>query len=172
MIFSGGDGFVIKPTGDLLALSASLSWAIYSIAVKRLIPIYSGLFITRKLFFYGVITALPLLFWHQVATHEPYHLALLFDFSKPQLGLNFLFLVVFCSLLAYLIWNEVMRVLGPVATNNYLYLQPLVTMIAAYSVLGEQLYPLGYAGCAFIIGGLVLADKLKFSPRRNQLRKV
>lgn len=172
VIFSSGEGFVIKPTGDLLALSASLSWAIYSIAVKRLIPVYSGLFITRKLFFYGVITALPLLFWQQAATHQPYHLALLLDFSRPQLALNFLFLVVFCSLLAYLIWNEVMRVLGPVATNNYLYLQPLVTMIAAYFVLGEQIYPLGYAGCALIIGGLVLADKLKFSSRHNQLRKV
>lgn len=172
VIFSSGEGFVIKPTGDLLALAASLSWAIYSIAVKRLIPLYSGLFITRKLFFYGVITALPLLFWQQAATGTPYHIALLFDFSQPQFILNFLFLVVFCSLLAYLIWNEVMRVLGPVATNNYLYLQPLVTMVAAYFVLGEKIFPLGYVGCVLIIGGLIVADKLKISPRRNQLRKV
>lgn len=171
VIFSGGDGFVIKPTGDLLALSASLSWAIYSIAVKRLIPTYSGLFITRKLFFYDVVTALPLLFWQQAATGSPWHLRLLFDISHPQLLLNFLFLVVFCSLLAYLIWNEVMRVLGPVATNNYLYLQPLVTMIAAYFVLGEKIFPLGYVGCLLIIGGLVLADKLKFNPGRQAQRR-
>ena len=58
------------------------------------------------------------------------------------------------------------------ATNNYLYLQPLVTMVAAYFVLGEKIYPLGYAGCALIIGGLVIADKLKISGRHNQLRKV
>ena len=172
VIFSSGEGFVIKPTGDLLALSASLSWAIYSIAVKRLIPLYSGLFITRKLFFYGVITALPILYMQHSASGQPYHLALLFDWAHPQFVLNFLFLVVFCSLLAYLIWNEVMKILGPVATNNYLYLQPLVTMVAAYFVLGEKIYPLGYAGCALIIGGLVIADKLKISGRHNQLRKV
>lgn len=171
VIFSNGEGFVIKPTGDLLALSASLSWAIYSIAVKRLIPLYSGLFITRKLFFYGVITALPLLFWQHSLTGQPYHLALLFDFSRPVFGLNFLFLAVFCSLLAYLIWNEVMRILGPVATNNYLYLQPLVTMVAAYFVLGEQIFPLGYVGCVLIIGGLIVADKLKWNPHKTQLRK-
>lgn len=168
VIFSNGEGFVIKPKGDLLALTASLSWAIYSIAVKRLIPLYSGLFITRKLFFYGVITALPLLF----AQHEPYHIAELFDLSQPAYLMNFLFLALICSLFAYLVWNQVMKVLGPVATNNYLYLQPLVTMVAAYFVLGEKIFPLGYAGCALIIGGLILADKLKTNPRRTQIRKM
>ena len=75
--------------------------------------------------------------------------------------MNLLFLVVFCSVLAYYIWNQVLRVLGPVATNNYLYLQPLVTMIAAYFVLGEEIRLLGYIGCALIIGGLLVADKVK-----------
>lgn len=161
VIVGSGEELTFKPTGDLLAICASLSWAIYSLAAKRLIPLYSGLFITRKLFFYGVITALPILFWQHESTHTPYHIAELVDFAHPQYILNFMFLVVFCSMLAYLAWNEVMRILGPVATNNYLYIQPLVTMIAAYFVLGEQIYPLSYVGCALIIGGLVMADKLK-----------
>lgn len=62
IIFSHGAGLEIKPAGDLLALSAAMSWAVYTIAVKRLIPYYNSLFITRKLFFYGVITALPFSF--------------------------------------------------------------------------------------------------------------
>lgn len=172
VIFSNATSFEIKPTGDLLALSASLSWAIYTLAAKRLIPIYSGMFITRKMFFYGVITALPFLFIHHSVSGEPYHIATLFNFAEPKFFFNFIFLAVFCSLLAYLVWNEVMNVLGPVATNNYLYLQPLVTMIAAYFILGEKIYPLGYLGCVLIIGGLIIADKLKVSPRRHQLRKI
>ncbi len=171
VILSSGQGFEIKPTGDLLALSAALSWAIYTLAAKRLIPLYSGLFITRKLFFYGVITALPILFFQHSISGEPYHLHLLFDFSHPEYILNFLFLVLVCSLLAYLLWNHVLSVLGPVTANNYLYLQPIVTMIAAYFVLHERIYPLGYIGCILIIGGLIIADKLKISPRRPQLRK-
>ena len=155
IIFSHGEGFEIKPKGDLLALSASLSWAIYTIVVKNLIPHYSSFFITRKLFFYGVITALPILFFQQ----EPYHLAALFDISQPKYMLNFLFLVVMCSCAAYLIWNESMSILGPITINNYLYMQPLVTMIAAFIVLGETIYLMGYLGCVLIIGGLVLSDK-------------
>lgn len=157
VIFSNVESFEIRPTGDLLALAASLSWAIYSLAVKSLIPRYSSLFITRKLFFYGVLTAIPLL----VAQDAPLHIGLLFDLAQPTYLLNLLFLVIFCSMLAYLVWNEVMKVLGPVATNNYLYLQPLVTMIAGYIVLGEKIYTLGYIGCFLIIGGLIMADKLK-----------
>ncbi len=165
IIFSHGEGLVIKPKGDLLALSASLSWAIYSIVVKGLIPNYSSLFITRKLFFYGVITALPLLIFQS----EPYHLHLIFDFNQPKFMFNLLFLVIMCSCCAYIIWNEVMNVLGPVHANNYLYMQPLVTMIAAYIVLGEMIYFMGYLGCVLIIGGLVLSDKWK--PGENKLRK-
>lgn len=160
VIFGGDEGFSINPKGDLLAILAALSWAVYTLAAKRLIPIYSGMFLTRKLFFYGVLTAIPFLIWQHTGTGTSYHFHALIDFSNPHYLLNFIFLAVFCSLLAYIVWNEVMRILGPVVTNNYLYIQPLVTMIAAYFVLHEPIYALSYVGCALIIGGLVLADKL------------
>lgn len=155
IIFSHGESLEIRPAGDLLALMASLSWAVYTMAIKRVLPLYSGFFVTRKLFFYGVVSALPLLFFQE----EPLHLGLLFDFSQPKYLLNFLFLVLLCSLAGYVIWNEVMRVLGPVTTNNYVYFQPVVTMVAAYFLLGENIYALGYIGCVLIIGGLIYSDK-------------
>lgn len=155
IIFSHGEGIEFRPAGDLLAISAAFSWAIYTMAIKRLLPLYNGFFVTRKLFFYGVVSALPLI----LLQHEPYHLQLLFDFAQPRYLFNFLFLVLLCSLLAYVIWNVVMKVLGPVTANNYLYIQPLVTMISAFFVLGENIYLLGYVGSALIIGGLVYSDK-------------
>lgn len=154
IIFSHGEGFEIKPLGDLLALSASLSWAIYTIVVKRLIPLYSTFFITRKMFFYGVITAIPLLFMQK----GPYHLHLLF--TEPHILLNMLFLVMFCSVFAYIIWNEAMKILGSVTANNYIYMQPLVTMVAGVFVLNEHITLLGYIGCFLIIFGLIASDKL------------
>lgn len=161
VVFSHGEGFEISPKGDLLALNASLSWAIYAVVIKRLSPIYSSLFITRKLFFYGVVTALPLL----LMQNAPLRIATLFDFGQLQYGLNFLFLVLICSVAGYLVLNESMKILGSVTANNYLYLQPLVTMVAAYFILGEEIYPLGYIGCVMIIGGLVISDKLKWKSK-------
>ena len=59
-----------------------------------------------------------------------------------------------------------MKVLGSVTANNYLYLQPMVTMVAAYFVLGEMITGLGYLGCVLIVGGLIISDKLKFKGDR------
>lgn len=156
IIFSAEESFEINPLGDFIALSASISWAVYTIVVKSLNPFYSSLFITRKLFFYGVLTALPLL----VIQEEPLRLRILFDFTTPEYALNFLFLGLFCSAFAYLVWSEVMKKLGAIKANNYLYLQPLVTMVAGYFILEETIYILGYIGCLLIIGGLVLSEKI------------
>lgn len=155
IVFSGGDGMEIHPAGDLLALSAALSWGIYSIAVKRLLPVYNSFFITRKLFFYGSVTSLPLLF----AAGAPYHLETLVDMAHPEYVLNFLFLVLMCSVMAYLLWNESIKILGAVTANNFLYGQPLVTMVAAALILHDPFTMLGGIGCVLIVGGLVLSDK-------------
>lgn len=154
---SKGLGMEIHPVGDMLAISCALSWAVYSIALKRLIPIYNTLFLTRKLFFYGLVTSIPLLLLQK----EPLHLKVLFDFSQPVFLLNLLFLAVMCSSMAYLLWNESMKIIGPLATNNYLYIQPPVTMFAGSILLGETIYPFGYVGCALVLLGLILADKMK-----------
>ena len=165
IIFSSGEGLSFNPLGDILALLSAFSWAIYAVGSKRLIPLYSSLFITRKLFFYGVLTAAPLL-W---IGHPETHLATLFD--NTAYILNFIFLVIFCSLLAFLIWNYAMKEIGPVAANNYLYFQPIVTMVVAYFTIGERISVLGYIGCALIIGGLIISDKLKINRRLHHVRR-
>lgn len=165
VIFSHGEGLEVNPLGDLIALSSSFVWAVYAVGVKRLVPLYTSLFITRKLFLYGVLTAAPFLWLERDRTH--------FDvvFTNMEYLGNLIFLVIFCSLLAYLIWNYSMKQLGPVTTTNYLYLQPLVTMVMAFFTLGEEISFLGYMGCILVIGGLIISDKLKVKRRIHQVRK-
>ncbi|MCM1153669.1 MAG: DMT family transporter [Muribaculum sp.] len=159
VVFSHGEGIAFNPIGDILALSCALSWALYSIIAKNLIPKYTTGFITRKLFFYGVVSVLPVFFANP--PEGGYHFMELFDATTPQYLANFLFLVLMCSLAAFVIWNEVMRILGPVTSNNYLYAQPIVTMVVAFFTIHEQITLTGYIGCALIIGGLIISDKLR-----------
>ena len=53
--------FILKlnPMGDLLTLGAAVMWVIYSIIVLKLEGRYHPLMITRKIFFYGVLTLAP-----------------------------------------------------------------------------------------------------------------
>lgn len=49
----------LSPRGDMLALSAALLWMVYSLVIKRIGGRYPAVFITRKVFFYGLLTILP-----------------------------------------------------------------------------------------------------------------
>ena len=49
----------LSPIGDSLAFAACLCWASYSIQMKFVTDRYDAVFITRKVFFYGVLTILP-----------------------------------------------------------------------------------------------------------------
>ena len=53
--------FVLKlsPLGDFLSLLASFSWAFYSLIMNKMNGRYPTVFVTRKIFFYGVLTILP-----------------------------------------------------------------------------------------------------------------
>ena len=158
IIFKEGFNLKVMPLGDLLALSAAFSWAIYAIVLRKISPVYTTLFITRKTFFYGLLTALPFL------AAEPEICPLSTLFSPVVIG-NILFLALVASLLSYLIWAQTVRFLGAIKASNYLYVQPIVTMIfSAIVFTDDPLTFVGCLGCVLIIGGIWFGD---FMTRRN-----
>lgn len=153
VVFGGADGASLHPVGDMLALGAAVSFSIYSILIKKVNATYSAWFITRKSFFYGLITALPFL------GMEPEHAPLSVLLDVRVLG-NLLFLGLICSLAAYLMMARAIAVIGAVKANNYLYFQPVITLLAGWIVLHENVGWPGWLGCALIIGGLWLGERL------------
>lgn len=154
IIFKDGFNMEVKPVGDLLALGAAFSWAIYAVVLRKLNATYTAGYITRKTFFYGLLTAIPFL------SFEP-HLTPLSTLMKPAVWLNLLFLGVFASVIAYIIWAQVIKRLGAVKGSNYLYLQPIATMfISAAMVPDDRITIVGCLGCVMIIGGVWLGDYL------------
>lgn len=153
VIFNSSFVMKINPLGDLLALLAAVCWSVYSILLKPLNAEYSVWFITRKTFFYGLLTSLPFL------AVEPQ----IFPISQlwqPAVIGNLCFLGVICSLVAYLLWAQAVKRLGVVSTGNYLYISPIMTLVASYIFLGEKVSTVGYIGCALILAGVVLSEKL------------
>ena len=52
---------------------------------------------------------------------------------------NLLFLGVVASMLCYILWNAAMHRLGAVRTTNYIYFNPLVTIVTAALCIGERI---------------------------------
>ncbi|MDR0830750.1 MAG: DMT family transporter [Prevotellaceae bacterium] len=151
VIFNGK--FVLKsnPLGDFLSLSAALSWAIYTIILKKLDTKYSIAFITRKVFFYGLLTIVPFLAFSGFELH--------FDaIFTPVVAGNLLFLGIVASMLCFVLWNVALKHLGSVRTSNYIYFNPLVTLITAALVLNEIITPIAAVGAVLILAGLFFAE--------------
>lgn len=152
VIFNGKFILKLNPLGDTLAVMAAIIWAIYSTLLKKIGNRYNYIFITRKIFFYGLLTLLPLLFVFKV------------DFSMQKFLLsgvlpNLLFLGFVASALCFVMWNSAVYMIGVVKTSNYIYLIPLITIITAVIVLGERITNLEIIGAVLILLGLYISEQ-------------
>lgn len=153
---SSGAGLQINPLGDMLALSAAFCWAVYTLILRRVNANYDIWYVTRKTFFYELLTSLPFLLVSP-PMQSPAEL-----FSHPAVIYNLAFLALGPSLLAFIIWANTVKVLGAIKANNYMYLQPVITMIAAALLFtNEPITIYGVIGCALILGGLWIGEKMK-----------
>ena len=142
----------LSPLGDTLACSACLCWALYTLLMKPVMGRYPAMFITRKVFFYGILTILP---YYIFVPDMPSWDVLM----RPEVALNLLFLGSVASMLCYLTWSWCMKGLGAVVCTNWVYVNPITTIVAAWLILGEQITMYFLIGSALIITGMYLSSK-------------
>lgn len=142
----------LSPTGDALAFAACLCWAAYSLLMIPACKRYDTMFITRKLFFYGLVTMIP---YYIMCPERPPLEAL----EEPQTIVELFFLGAIASTLCYYLWGMVIRRLGAVTATNYVYFNPVVTILCAWVVLSERITTWFLLGTALILVGMYFADK-------------
>lgn len=145
--------FVLKlnPRGDLLALGAAACWAVYSVLQRRTCQELDPILVTRRTLFWGAVTAVPLV----LLEGAPFPTAPL---ATPVVFGNLLFLGLIGSGLCYVLWNTAFRLLGVVTTNNFIYLNPFVTIVTARIFLDEPISPLALLGAALITAGVAASQ--------------
>lgn len=152
VVFNGEFILKLNPLGDILTLGAAVMWVIYSIVILRMEGKYHTLMITRKIFFYGILTLLPYF------AIDPFEID--FEiFARPTVIGNLLYLGVIASLLCYWAWNVVIEKLGAVRATNYLYINPIIAMITSWLILNERITALALLGTILILAGVYLAER-------------
>jgi len=152
VIFNGNFILKLNPAGDLLALSAALVWSFYCLILKKFGNRYSYIYLTRKVFFYGLITTVPALF----ISGFRFEIQNLASFSV--IG-NLLFLGLAASSMCYVLWNASINYIGVVKTTGYIYLIPLVTIITSAIVLNEVITALAILGAVLILLGVYISEQ-------------
>ena len=152
LISFNGAKLQLNPIGDFLCLGCAFVWGCYSILSKKIGEYgYSVIQTTRKIFIYGIIFMIPTLFF--------------FDFKpdfktlmEPKYLLNYLYLGLCASATCFVSWNYAVKSLGAVKTSIYIYLIPVITIVASALILKEPITWMSAAGTILAILGLVLSE--------------
>lgn len=150
VVFNGQIVLKLNPLGDILALSAALCWAVYSILLRD-VSHYSAVFVTRKVFIYGLLTVLP------VFIYRPWHFPL-DGLLRPIVWGNLLFLGIIASFACFALWSLASKKVGALMVSNYVYINPISTFVASALMLNEPMTALATAGCACILLGVYWAN--------------
>jgi len=137
--------------GDFLVLASALAWTTFTVAGKEFISRFTPLSAVTAIMISGFLIILPLSIlkggWNN-----------LLHLSLPT-WMGIFFLGIFCSGLAYLFWYSALEKMDSSVVGMYLYLEPLVTLIGAYLLLGEEIHWITLMGGGMTLVGVYLATK-------------
>ena len=153
--FGDAGSFETGLLGDTIVLGSTLLWAVYSVIIKRVAAFEINEYqVTRRIFLYTLLTLIPF------AVPDIKNL----DLSaavQPLNALNLLFLGVFASALCFRTWNHSVDTLGATTTSKYLFVMPVITLVAQviYEKSGVGLY--AGVGMVLILAGLFVSNLKK-----------
>lgn len=137
--------------GNLCLVAAALTWALYSVLIRRVTREADVLSTTLIAFLGGLPICLPLGGW-ELATAG-------LGGVSPGMLAGILFLGIVSTALAMYLWNTAFAVLDAGAASLTFFAQPFVGTLLSVIFLQEQITPL------FILGGFLIGISLLISSR-------
>jgi drug/metabolite transporter (DMT)-like permease len=142
---------LIENKGDMLVLGSAFTWGVYSMVNKKISLSYSPLMTILYLFLMMLIIIIP------------------FNLSSETLNsvinlsligwISILFLGLFCSGIAYVIWARALRDMESAKVGAFLYFEPFVTVLAAWFFLNEVITLIMILSGLLITAGVFIVNK-------------
>jgi len=155
LISFAGIQLELHPLGDFLVFISALSWAIYSVLLKKIGALgHHPIQIIRRIFIYGLLFLIPFM----ITTGFQFEFQ---RFTEPVNLLSMLYLGLLSSATGFVLWNFSLDRLGPVRVSVYIYLIPLVTVVASVFILDQVITLLKACGIVLVLIGLVLSNRKK-----------
>ena len=134
-----------NPLGDALIAAGHLAWAIYTLAAKPLLERHDP----GRVSLFSVLLSLPIL--AALALGEPID----FERALPALGWVAV-LAVTGSAVGTLAWNYALRSISAGTMAAFIFVQPLIGLLAGRALLSEPVGTLALAGAVLILVGVTL----------------
>ncbi|GAA3402650.1 DMT family transporter [Paenibacillus hodogayensis] len=150
VIVGGGEGLDLSSQnmlGNALAFATSVIGALFNLACMPLMKQYSALRVSAWFILFGSLFMFPLTLgsWGKV------------DWAglTAANGFAILYNVLFCTVIAFVVWNSCMFKIGAARSNFFRYVVPAAAVAAGYVLFGEQITVWQIAGALCMAGGLV-----------------
>jgi len=142
----------LNSVGDWIILSSSITWATYTILTRNITRANNPLAISLS------ILVLPALLLN---AYSAYTTPISKILNLPaSIIVALIFLGVFCLGLAHWFWLEGLSRKAATSVGVYIYIEPVVTTIAAIPILNEQLNLFTALGAILIVAGVYIVQKL------------
>lgn len=115
--------------GDIYTLVNTVSWAFYTVIIKRMLEKYHPVTVMKWTFLFGMLTNIPAGYQQWSTMNWA---------SIPMKGwLEIGFVIVFATFLGYLLITFGLRRLSPTIVSTYTYIQPVIAAYLA-TLLGQD----------------------------------
>jgi drug/metabolite transporter (DMT)-like permease len=140
----------ISNKGDFLILASAFTWSVYSMVNKKITITYPPL---MTILFQFIIMAIVIIPFNVNETTIK-----IISQLSIQIWLALFFLGFFCSGVAYVLWAQSLKEMESARVGAFLYFEPFITVIAAWSILNEEITLLTIISGVTITCGVILVN--------------
>ena len=139
--------------GDVFTLVNTISWAFYTVIIKRMLEKYHPITVMKWTFFFGMFTTIPI-GYNQWSTTDWSAISL-----NAWLGIGFV--VVFATFLGYLLISFGLRRLSPTIVSVYIYMQPVIAAYIATMIGQDHITVVMIVSALLIFAGVFVVSRQK-----------
>ncbi len=139
--------------GDLWTLAAGLSWAIYSVMLRRRPARMDPIAFLTVMVAFGLCFSLPFYLWELGVKGG-------FSLSTASVA-SIAYVCIFPSVLSYIFWNGGVGMVGANRAGIFFHLMPVFSILLAVLFLGEQPRLFHLIGMILIFTGIALTTLAK-----------
>ncbi len=138
--------------GGLILFMAALTWALMSVLVKRVPPIYPSLTVTLYAILTATVIITPLAV--KALAHTPLSI-----WGRPDMWGGLIYLGVISTAGAFFLWNKGLQQVDASSGGLFFFFQPLVGTFLGWIVLEEAITLSFWLGAAMILLSVLLVIK-------------
>ena len=144
--------------GDFWTISAGISWALYSVLLRKCPTELNPLGFLATLIIIGTLCISPFYIW-EMSTGRTMNI------SQVSIG-SIVYVALFASILAYIFWNKAIQTIGANKTGIFIHLMPVFSIILAIIFLDDTLRGYHIKGAILIFSGILLTTTRTFTFKR------